>query len=115
MLITIRKMLTGLIKMLLRPASEEIAEHTFLALAVIIKPQLHQYQQRQVEQETQQESPPAAGMADEEQQRVPCGQRAVKVEDNYFLFLSQGMNDKSLCISQASKSAIAVINSSVSQ
>ena len=101
--------------MLFRPTAEEVAEHTFLAPAVIIKPQLHQYQQRQVEQEAPQESPPAAGMADEEQQRVPCGQRAVKVEDDYFLLLSHGMNDKSLCISQASKSAIAVIKSNVSQ
>ena len=101
--------------MLLRPASEEIAEHTLLGLAIVIKPQLHQYQQRQVEQEAQQESPPAAGMADEEQQRVPCGQRAVKVEDDYFLLLSHGMNDKSLCISQAKTRAMAVINSSVSQ
>ena len=66
-------MLTGLSKTLLRPASEEIAEHTLLGLAIVVKPQLHQEQQRQVEQEAPQEGRIAAGMADEEQQRVACG------------------------------------------
>ncbi len=58
---------------------EEPREHALFRLSIIIEPQLHQHQQRGMEQEAQYETGCATGKADKLNQSVAGGEGAVEV------------------------------------
>ena len=58
---------------------EEPREHALFRLSIIIEPQLHQHQQRGMEQEAQYETGCATGKADKLDQSVAGGEGAVEV------------------------------------
>ena len=73
------------IEVALKHAAEVVAEEPFLRAPVVGEVQFHQHEQRTEEQQAAKECPPPAGVADEEQQRVASGQRAVEIESRNVL------------------------------
>ena len=63
---------------------EEPGEHTLLGFPIRVEPQLHQHQERSMEQKAEQETRRTTGIADESYQGVSRGQRPVEIESIYL-------------------------------
>ena len=78
--VIIRKLTTEGIEGLERRPLKEIGEDMLFGLPIRIEPQLHQYQQMGVTEESPPESPRAFGITDKGQQRIASGQRTVEIK-----------------------------------